>query len=119
MNNAAGAEANRDLFDAIEYAATEARLALDELVDAYIAGAPDLQLGEAWEDVADYLQRVAAAHPVQHGQRVRADRARPARLAPAPGAAHRRARPRDRRTPRRRRSGRAHRTCAPRGRRRP
>jgi hypothetical protein len=62
VDRTAGAAANRELFDALEYAATEARLALDELVDAYIAGAPDLKLSEAWEDVEDYLQRIAAAH---------------------------------------------------------
>jgi len=31
---------NAVLFDAIEYAATEARLGMRDLVDAYIAGAP-------------------------------------------------------------------------------
>ena len=62
VHSAAGAEANRELFDALECAATEARLALDELVDAYMAGAPDLELSEAWEDVEDYLQRIATAH---------------------------------------------------------
>jgi hypothetical protein len=75
VDSAAGAEANRELFDALQFAATEARLALDELVDAYTAGAPDLELGEAWEDVEDYLppatpaeacdllgQRIATAH---------------------------------------------------------
>ena len=51
--------ANRELFDALEFAATEGRLALDELVDAYMAGAPDLGLSEAWEDVEAYLQRMA------------------------------------------------------------
>ncbi len=44
-------EANRDLFDAIELAATHGRLDLGELVDAYLAGAPDLDVGEAWGDV--------------------------------------------------------------------
>ncbi|MEA2189217.1 MAG: hypothetical protein QOK16_4228 [Solirubrobacteraceae bacterium] len=62
VDNFAGAAANRELSDALEFAATEARLALDELVDAYMAGAPDLELSEAWEDVEDYLQRIAAAH---------------------------------------------------------
>lgn len=62
VDSAAGAAANRELFDALQFAATDARLALDELVDAYIAGAPDLDLSEAWEDVEDYLQRIAAAH---------------------------------------------------------
>ncbi len=62
VDEAAGAEANRELFDALEFAATEARLALDELVDAYMAGAPALDLGEAWEDVEEHLQRIATAH---------------------------------------------------------
>ncbi len=52
-------EANGDLFDAIELAATHGRLDLGELVDAYLAGAPDLDVGEAWGDVEAYLERVA------------------------------------------------------------
>ncbi len=52
-------EANRDLFDAIELAATHGRLDLGELVDAYRAGAADLDVGEAWGDVEAYLERVA------------------------------------------------------------
>lgn len=52
-------DANRDLFDAIELAATHGRLDLGELVDAYLAGAPDLDVGEAWGDVEAYLERVA------------------------------------------------------------
>jgi hypothetical protein len=62
VDTAADAGANGELFDALQFAATEARLALDELVDAYMGGAPDLDLGEAWEDVDDYLQRIATAH---------------------------------------------------------
>lgn len=62
VDSAGGAAANRELFDAIEYAATGARLTLDELVDAYMAGAPDLHLGAVWEDVEDYLKLIAAAH---------------------------------------------------------
>jgi hypothetical protein len=52
-------EANRELFDAIEYAATEGRLDLRDLVDAYTAGAPDLELSDAWKCVVGYLQRIS------------------------------------------------------------
>ena len=62
VERGAGGAGKRELFDALEFAATEARLALDELVDAYMAGAPDLDLSEAWADVEDYLQRIAAGH---------------------------------------------------------
>ena len=51
-------EANRELFDAIEYAATEGRLDLRDLVDAYSAGAAELELSDAWDAVEDYLERV-------------------------------------------------------------
>jgi hypothetical protein len=40
-----GAAANRELFDALEFAATEARLDLRDLVDAYAAGARELEVG--------------------------------------------------------------------------
>lgn len=53
-------ERNAALFDAIAFAATEAKLDLAELVDAYLAGAPDLDLSEAWEDVEDLLRRIAS-----------------------------------------------------------
>ena len=53
---------NAALFDAIEYAATKARLGLRDLVDAYIAGAPQLDLHEAWDDVEEYLERIARMH---------------------------------------------------------
>ena len=62
VNSTVGAGANRELFDALQFAATEARLTRDELVDAYMAGARGLDLSEACEDVEDYLQRIAAAH---------------------------------------------------------
>jgi len=53
------AEANRKLFDALEDAATVARLDLRELVDAYLAGLPELDVHEAWSEVEDYLERIA------------------------------------------------------------
>lgn len=56
------AEANRELFDALEFAATEARLDLRDLVDAYAAGARDLDDNEVWTDVEDYLERIAGVH---------------------------------------------------------
>ena len=59
----AGVEANRELFDAVEFAATDARLDLRDLVDAYLAGAPGLDDSDAFEDVEDYLRRIAS---VQH-----------------------------------------------------
>ena len=66
------------LFDAIEYAATEARLGMRDLVDAYIAGAPQLDVHEAWDDVEDYLQRIADVHVSKLGsQFTRIDRALP------------------------------------------
>ncbi len=72
---------NAALFDAIEYAATQARLGTRDLVDAYLAGAPQLDVHEAWENV-----EVSAAHRrrtrSEHRQRVRARRPRVARLAP-------------------------------------
>jgi len=54
-----GADANRELFDAIEFAATVARLDLRELVDAYLAGVPQLDVHEAWTEIEGYLERVA------------------------------------------------------------
>ena len=59
---APAAGANAALFDAIEYAATEARLGMGDLVDAYIAGAPHLDMHEAWDHVEDYLGRIAHMH---------------------------------------------------------
>jgi hypothetical protein len=56
----AGVEANRELFDAIEFAATDARLNLSDLVDAYAAGARDLDVSEVFDDVEEYLRRVAS-----------------------------------------------------------
>ncbi len=53
------AEANRELFDALEFAATVARLDLRELVDACLAGVPELDVHEAWTDVEGYLERIA------------------------------------------------------------
>ncbi len=40
--------ANGELFGAIEFAITNAGLALRDIVDAYTAGAPDLDLSEAY-----------------------------------------------------------------------
>ncbi|MEJ7784648.1 MAG: hypothetical protein WKF96_07580, partial [Solirubrobacteraceae bacterium] len=54
-----GVEASRELFDALQFAATAARMDLRELVDAYLAGAPQLDVHEAWTDVEDYLERIA------------------------------------------------------------
>ena len=54
-----GADANRELFNAIEFAATVARLDLRELVDAYLAGVPQLDVHEAWAEIEGYLERVA------------------------------------------------------------
>jgi hypothetical protein len=59
--DSAGRGSNAQLFDAIAYAATQARLDFGELVDAYLAGAPQLDIHEAWDDVEDYLQRIADA----------------------------------------------------------
>lgn len=72
------AGANAALFDAIEYAATEARLGMGDLVDAYIAGAPQLDIHEAWDDVEDYLGRIARMHEETLGRELaRIDRALP------------------------------------------
>lgn len=60
-----GADANRELFDAIEFAATVARLDLRELVDAYLAGVPQLDVHEVWSDVEDYLERIAGLQGLQ------------------------------------------------------
>jgi hypothetical protein len=51
--------ANRELFDAIAFAVTEARLPLPDVVDAYSAGAPQLDLHEACDDIEAYLTRIA------------------------------------------------------------
>ena len=53
-------EANRELFDAIAYAATEGRVDLRDLVDAYAAGAPELDFIDAWACVEDYLERISS-----------------------------------------------------------
>ena len=37
----------------------QARLGIRDLVDAYIAGAPALDMHEAWDDVEGYLERIA------------------------------------------------------------
>lgn len=58
-----GAEANRELFDAIQDAATDTRLDLRDIVDAYAAGARELDVHEAFDDVEDYLRRIST---VQH-----------------------------------------------------
>jgi len=55
-------EANRELFEAIECAATQGRLDLRDLVDAYSAGAPELELSDAWDTVVDYLERIWDVH---------------------------------------------------------
>ena len=60
-----GAEANRELFDALEFAATVARLDLRELVDAYLAGVPELDVHEAWTEVEGYLERIADLQGLQ------------------------------------------------------
>jgi hypothetical protein len=54
-----GPGSNAQLFDAIAYAATQARLDIGELVDAYLVGAPQLDIHEAWDNVEDYLQPIA------------------------------------------------------------
>lgn len=73
-----GIDANRELFDAIEHAATDARLDLRDIVDAYTAGARDLELSDAFADIEDYLRRIT---DVQHGDLAaafaRAERALP------------------------------------------
>ncbi|MCA1678108.1 MAG: hypothetical protein LC790_06655 [Actinobacteria bacterium] len=56
----AGAAANRELFDAIEHAATDGRLDLRDLVDAYTAGVPHLDFSDAWDAVVDYLERISS-----------------------------------------------------------
>lgn len=56
-----GADANRELFDAIQDAATDARLDLRDIVDAYTAGARELDVHEAFDDVEDYLRRISTA----------------------------------------------------------
>lgn len=53
-----GASASRELFDAIEHAATEGRLDLRDLVDAYCAGTPELDVSDAWDEVVAYLDRI-------------------------------------------------------------
>ena len=58
-------EANRELFDALEFAATVARLDLRELVDAYLAGVPELDVHEAWTEIEDYLERIADLQGLQ------------------------------------------------------
>lgn len=74
----AGAAANRELFDAIEYAATEGRLDLRDLVDAYNAGAPDLDFSDAWDCVVDYLERISSVQEHAIGRaHARAERALP------------------------------------------
>ena len=71
-------EANRELFDAIEYAATEARLDVRELADAYAAGAPKLDFIDAWESVEDYLERISRVQEGGIGRaHARVERARP------------------------------------------
>lgn len=59
------AEASRELFDALEHAATVARLDLRELVDAYLAGVPELDLHEAWTEIEEYLERIADLQGLQ------------------------------------------------------
>ena len=59
------AQANRELFDAIEFAATVARLDLRELVDAYLTGVPELDMHEAWTEIEDYLERIADLQGLQ------------------------------------------------------
>jgi hypothetical protein len=56
--------ANRELFGAIEHAATEAQLSLRDVVDAYAAGAPELDLVAVHEAVEDYLGRIAFVQEV-------------------------------------------------------
>jgi len=72
------AETNGELFDAIEDAATSARLELRDIVDAYAAGTRGLDLHEAFDDVEEYLRRITS---VQHDQLssafARAERALP------------------------------------------
>lgn len=74
----AGPAVNRELFDAIEFAATEGRLGLRELVDAYLAGDSGLDVSEAWEAVEDYLDRIAVVHGFEVDDALaRAERALP------------------------------------------
>ena len=61
----ADAGANGELHDAIEFAATVARLDLRELVDAYLAGVPELDVHEAWTEIEDYLERIADLQGLQ------------------------------------------------------
>lgn len=56
---------NAALFDAIEFAATVAKLDLAELVDAYLAGAPHLDVSAAWKDVEDLLRRVTSVQELE------------------------------------------------------
>lgn len=70
--------ANAALFDAIEHAATEARLGMGDLVDAYLAGARQLDVHEACDDIEDYLERIARLHTDSVGSTfARIDRALP------------------------------------------
>jgi hypothetical protein len=52
-------EAQRELRDAVAFAATEARLDLRELIDAYGEGAPQVAFNDAWDAVEDCMDEVA------------------------------------------------------------
>lgn len=52
-------EAQRELYDAVAFAATEARLDLRELIDAYGQGVPEVTFSDAWDAVEDCMDEVA------------------------------------------------------------
>jgi hypothetical protein len=52
-------EAQRELYDAVAFAATEARLDLRELIDAYGQGVPEVAFSDAWDAVEDCMDEVA------------------------------------------------------------
>lgn len=82
---------NAALFDAIEYAATEARLGMGDLIDAYLAGRATARLHEVWDEVEDHLERIAGLHARSIGSEFVRIAPRVTRLAPPAGVADRRA----------------------------
>ena len=85
-----GPEANRELLDALEFAATDARLDPRDLVDAYAPGARELDVSDAFDAVEEYLERIADVQElILSAAFARARRA--LRLAPPARAADRRA----------------------------
>jgi len=57
--------ASGELFDAIDYAAVDARMELADVVDAYLAGVPELDVVEAYEAVEEYLERIASVQSLE------------------------------------------------------